>query len=196
LSLPTDQRDPADVPLPRADRAATVTSLLALPIRTARLSLEPLAFHHIDELSRVLSDPQLHQFIGPTNQPDLRLTLERQLRGSPSEAVSWCNWAVRLAMEDCLVGAVQATVFCHRDRLSAEVAWVLAVAWQRRGLAQEAARALVSWLAEFDVQTVVAYIHPQHAASQAVARAMGLVPTKDWRAGEVAWHAGLGRSRP
>ncbi|MDX2290691.1 MULTISPECIES: GNAT family N-acetyltransferase, partial [Streptomyces] len=59
-------------------------------------------------------------------------------------------------------------------------------AWQGRGYASEAARALVGWLRP-RVRTVVAHVHPDHAASAAVARAAGLVPTDEVQDGEVRW---------
>ena len=68
----------------------------------------------------------------------------------------------------------------------------MGVPWQRRGLAQEAARALVHWLREAGVTKLIAYIHPEHKASQSVARAAGLAPTAEWLDGEIAWAADLG----
>ena len=68
----------------------------------------------------------------------------------------------------------------------AEVAWVVIRAAQGCGYAKEAARSLVAALQRAG-WTVVAYIHPGHLASQGVARAAGLSPTTDLRAGEVRW---------
>ncbi len=59
--------------------------------------------------------------------------------------------------------------------------------WQGRGLGTEAARALVGWLQEQSVSTVVAHIHPRHLASAAVAAAAGLAPTDNWHDGERMW---------
>lgn len=69
----------------------------------------------------------------------------------------------------------------------AEVAWVVGTPWQGQGFAAEAARALVGWLRWQSVRTVIAHIHPDHHASAAVARAIGLEPTDDWQDGEVRW---------
>jgi RimJ/RimL family protein N-acetyltransferase len=143
-------------------------------------------------MAAVLSDPALHAFIGgdPAAPQALRKRYERLVAGSSDPAVTWLNWVVRLRAEECLVGTVQATV-SSADR-TAEVAWVIGTPWQGRGIATEAARALVGWLGEQQgVRTVVAHVHPDHAASAAVAAAAGLAPTDRWQDGEVRWQAGL-----
>jgi RimJ/RimL family protein N-acetyltransferase len=98
-------------------------------------------------------------------------------------AVQWRNWVIRLLAEDRLAGTVQATVTGD----VAEVAWVVGTAWQGRGIASEAARALVGHLRATGVATVVAHIHQQHRASAAVAAAAGLAPTAHERDGERRW---------
>lgn len=106
--------------------------------------------------------------------------------------MSWCNWAVRLRDEECLVGTVQATVTPDGGGAVAEIAWTVGTRWQRRGIASEAARGLVGWLRGHGVRTVVAHVHPEHAASGAVAAAAGLVPTDRWQDGEVRWESVTG----
>ena len=98
--------------------------------------------------------------------------------------------------DGCLAGYVQATVRGAR----AEVAWVVGARWQGRGYAKEAAAGLVRHLLDQgSVRTVVAHIHPGHAASAAVASAAGLLPTGEWEDGEVRWRRGRvpgGRAGP
>jgi RimJ/RimL family protein N-acetyltransferase len=72
------------------------------------------------------------------------------------------------------------------------MAWVVGVPWQGRGIATEAARGLLAWLGEQPAQTVIAHIHPDHAASAAVAAACGLAPTDALHDGEVRWHRRIG----
>ncbi|WP_405618794.1 GNAT family N-acetyltransferase [Streptomyces sp. NBC_01511] len=71
--------------------------------------------------------------------------------------------------------------------LVAEIAWVVGVAHQGRGIATEAARGLVGRLERRSVRDIAAHVHPDHAASKAVARAAGLEPTDEWHDGEVRW---------
>ncbi|MEU1225405.1 GNAT family N-acetyltransferase [Streptomyces sp. NPDC005828] len=156
-------------------------------VRTQRLDLVPLAVAHADEMARVLADRTLHTFIGgaPLTAPELRARYERLTAGSPDPAVLWCNWVLRHRTEARLTGTVQATV--TDEGRTAEVAWVVGTAWQGRGLAREAAEALVALLVDRGVRTVVAHVHPDHAASAAVARAAGLTPTDEEQDGEVRW---------
>ncbi|MEU1151188.1 GNAT family N-acetyltransferase [Streptomyces sp. NPDC005863] len=159
---------------------------------TARLDLVPLRVEHADEMAVVLGDPELHTFIGgaPDDVEALRARYRRMLAGAPDPDVSWCNWVLRLREEDrpCLAGTVQATV--GADGV-AEIAWVVGTPWQGRGLASEAARGLVDWLAARAVHTVVAHVHPDHGASAAVARAAGLTATDVVQDGEIRWELSL-----
>jgi RimJ/RimL family protein N-acetyltransferase len=159
-------------------------------IGTDRLTLVPLAVEHVEEMSRVLSDPELHAFIGgaPASVEDLRARYERLVAGSPDPRVSWLNWVVRLRETGRLAGTVQATVTDHAGQaLRAEVAWVVGKPWQGQGIASEAARALVAWLESRGVRTVLAHVHPDHEASAAVAASAGLSRTEVVHDGEVRW---------
>lgn len=158
-------------------------------VETDRLSLVPLAVEHADEMAEVLCDPALHVFIGgaPYSAQALRSRYERLVAGSPDPSQMWWNWVIRLREENCLAGTVQATLTAAERGRAAEVAWVVGTAWQRRGIAAEAARGLVAWLQEQDVQAICAHIHPDHHASAAVAAAAGLAPTGHWHEGEIRW---------
>ncbi|MGP4015087.1 GNAT family N-acetyltransferase [Saccharopolyspora sp. 5N708] len=158
-------------------------------IRTERLGLVPLRVDHAAEMSNVLADPELYGFIGgtPLSAQTLRSRYERIIAGAPDPAVSWCNWVVRLLAEARLVGTVQATIAPGEHGPIAEIAWIVGTAWQRRGIAKEAARGLVDWLRRQPVSGVVAHIHPDHRASAAVATATGLKPTGQWHNGELSW---------
>ena len=85
------------------------------------------------------------------------------------------------------MGTVQATVSEEEHGLAAEVAWVVATPHQGRGYAREAAETVVAWLRRQGVATIVAHVHPDHRASQGVARAVGLGPTGTVVDGEVRW---------
>lgn len=159
-------------------------------LRTGRLDLVPLAVGHAAEMSEVLSDPGLHAFIGgaPDSPEALRSRYARMVAGSPEPGVRWWNWVIRLRDDGCLVGTVQATVTPSTPGPTAEIAWVIGTPWQGRGIATEAAGALVAWLTARPIPTVIAHIHPDHLASAAVATAAGLTPTPAWHDGERRWH--------
>lgn len=162
----------------------------AEPIRTARLDLLPLRVDHAEEMSTVLSDPALHTYIGgaPLTADELRSRYTRLVTGSPHPNVTWLNWVLRSNTDETLIGTVQATI---TGRHEAEIAWIIGTPWQGQGLASEAARALVTWLVRHYVRTIVAHIHPDHAASEAVARAAGLNPTDEKHDGETIWRLSL-----
>jgi RimJ/RimL family protein N-acetyltransferase len=156
-------------------------------ILAERLVLEPLLVGHADELVLVLRDPELHRFVGgePLGVDALRERFALLVRGHSADGgEEWFNWVVREA-GGVAVGTVQATV--TRGGRTAEVAWVIGTAWQGRGYAGEAARALVGWLVAGGVLEVVAHVHPDHVASEGVARRAGLVPTETFLDGERRW---------
>ncbi len=161
-------------------------TLAAHVIRTRRLDLLPLRVEHAEEMAAVLSDPALHTFIGgtPDTPQALRSRYLRLTTGSPDPDVTWLNWVIRLRAEGSLTGTVQATV---GPGPVAEIAWVVGTPWQGRGIATEAARALVDWLGQQPVRAVIAHIHPDHQASAAIATAAGLTPTAERQDGEIRW---------
>jgi len=165
-----------------------MSAIAAQPVSTRRLTLVPLSAGHADEMATVLADPDLYTFTGgsPPTRQELRTRYERWIAGSRDPAVSWCNWVIRLHSPRCLAGTVQATISTG-DQPVAEVAWVVGTPWQGRGIATEATRALIAWLGQQSVPTVIAHIHPRHQASAAVAAAAGLTPTSQLHDGEMRW---------
>lgn len=162
----------------------------AAPIPADRLDLVPLRPGHAGEMAAVLVGPALYEFTGgaPPGPDELRERYERWTAGSGDPDVSWCNWVIRLREPGCLVGWVQVTVTGAREP-SAEIAWVVGVPWQGRGIATEAAHALTGWLRRHSVGLITAHIHPDHAASAAVASSAGLVSTGVLEGGEVRWES-------
>jgi RimJ/RimL family protein N-acetyltransferase len=150
----------------------------AVPLRSERLALEPVAAAHADELAPLLADPDLHAFTGGEPLP-LGALRDRYARLAGAE--DWLNWVVRAGTD--AVGYVQATV----EGDAAEVAWVIGAAHQRRGYAREAAAAMVAWLRTQGVGRIAATIHPGHEASIAVARHLGLEPGAARADGEIRW---------
>jgi RimJ/RimL family protein N-acetyltransferase len=165
-----------------------MSAITAEPVTASRLTLVPLSAGHVSEMAAVLADPELYAFTGgsPPTREELRARYERWIAGSPDPTVSWCNWVIYLRGPGCLAGTVQATISTG-DEPAAEVAWVVGTQWQGQGIATEAARALVAWLGQQSIKTVIAHIHPSHQASAAVASAAGLTPTGRLQDGEMKW---------
>jgi RimJ/RimL family protein N-acetyltransferase len=152
-------------------------------IRTDRLTLLPLKVEYAEEMAKVLSDPGLYAYTGgePPSAAGLKARYERQLAGPDRSDEQWLNWVVQAGEE--LAGFVQATITGR----TAEIAWVIGTPWQGRGYAKEAAQGLVAWLWTRDVERIIAHIHPDHAASGAVAETVGLYRTDHLDDGEHLW---------
>ncbi|MFI6580543.1 GNAT family N-acetyltransferase [Embleya sp. NPDC050493] len=155
-------------------------------VRSERLDLIPVEVGHAEEMVEVLGDPALYTFIGgePEDLAALRARYTRWAKGSPDPEVTWLNRVIRLRAQERLVGTVQATV---GPGPVAEVAWVVGGAWQRRGIAKEAAIVWVAWLRAHGVEEIRANIHPDNLASAAVAKAAGLHPTAIRQDDEQRW---------
>lgn len=137
----------------------------------------------------VLADPAIYAFTGgePPGLEQLRARYAYQATGMSSDGHEhWLNWVVRERVTGRAVGFVQATIEIGTG--VADVAWVVTPSCQGRGLAREAAAAMVAWLRE-DERTngITAHVHPEHHASGAVAAAVGLEPTARSLEGEVRW---------
>jgi len=133
------------------------------------LALEPLRVEHALEMAGVLGEPEAV----------LRARYERQVAG---RSRGWRNWVVRL--DGVAAGYVQATV----SGRSAELAWVVGEGFRGRGIASEAAGLALGLLRDDGVERFFAHIDPANAASEGVARRVGMVSTGVARDdGEVRW---------
>jgi RimJ/RimL family protein N-acetyltransferase len=158
--------------------------------RTARLTVEPLTSAHAAEMQMVLADPALHTFTGgtPRSAAELAARYARlAARRSGDGAEVWGNWVLRVAATRQAVGELQTTLPAAGPEAGpALVAWVVGTAFQGHGYASEAAISLVDRL-QAAGWSVAADIHPDHLASQRVARSAGLSPTDQIVDGEQRW---------
>lgn len=164
----------------------------AAALTSDRLVLEPLRVEHATELVVVLDDSRLHEFTGgrPESLDELAARYARQVTGRSADGTQqWLNWVLRRRDDGRAAGHVQATVVDD----TAEVAWVVGTVHQGHGFAREGARAMADWLAAHGVRRLVAHVHPDHAASAAVARSLGMLATDDVVDGELRW---LGPAQP
>jgi RimJ/RimL family protein N-acetyltransferase len=147
------------------------------PVETGRLILEPITLAHASELYAVLRDAALHRYTGgePPTFEELQQRLARWAAGSSDASEEWLNWVIRIRSTGTVAGYVQATVFSDG---SAAIAYVVGSEYQHRGIATEATRVVVETLSERGgIARIVAYIHPDHVASQRVAQRVGLERT-------------------
>lgn len=150
---------------------------------------------HAEEAVVVFDDVRLHTYIGsaPATYDELRARFARQTLGhSADRSEDWLNWMVRARESGGIVATVQSTVYHsgeHHDgvHLVAEVAWVVASPFQRKGIAVEASTTMIEWLRKNGVDVVIAHVHPDNQASIGVARTLGLHPTDIVLDGELRW---------
>ncbi|MGO1173262.1 MAG: GNAT family N-acetyltransferase [Actinomycetaceae bacterium] len=162
----------------------------ARPLETSALVLEPLRVEHAAEMAAVLDDERLHEFTGgqPATPQQLHELYERQVVGrSAAGDQLWLNWILRRRATGEAAGYLQATVTGGEGAPEAEIAWVVGTAHQGHGFAREAAEVVLAWLFEQGAGLVVADIHPDHGASNAVAAGIGLRRTDTVIDGEVRW---------
>jgi RimJ/RimL family protein N-acetyltransferase len=164
----------------------------------------------------LLADRRLYAFYDDEASPtldELRTRYARQSAGtSPDGRETWHNWIVRVRDTGEVAGFVQATIGATAGSStagadtastpfdgasSAELAWVIGTAYQRRGYATEAVAAVATAvrgpdsLTGDDVELVHAHIAPDNVASQSVARRLGLRPTDVIVDGETRWQLPL-----
>jgi RimJ/RimL family protein N-acetyltransferase len=164
----------------------------AVALRTDRLSLEPLVVEHASEMVAALAPRDLYRFTGgePPTLEELEERYRRQSRGQSEDGrAGWSNWIIRSARGGPAVGFVQATLIREDAGLVADLAWLITTSEQGRGLAGEAASAVVTWLTSMGVGCLQASVHPDHTASARTARRLGLVPTTTLVDGEILWEA-------
>jgi len=157
-------------------------------LHTARLTLTPLMAADSDAMVAVYADPAMYTYTGgtPPTGTELRDRYERLAQGwNHDHSEQWCNWIVRVSGRTEPIGAMQASI--ADDPTSAAVAWEVAVRQQGNGFASEAATAVVEWLIARGVAAITATIHPEHAASAAIARNAGMTATDEIDDDEVVW---------
>ncbi|MCC3274436.1 GNAT family N-acetyltransferase [Arthrobacter sp. zg-Y20] len=165
------------------------TILRAARISTPRLQLEPLTANHAAEMVPVLAGTNLYRYIGgeaPTRGELTGRYAAQSVGASPDGREAWLNWIIR--EEGAAVGFVQATVAVGGPCPTAYLAWVVGEPFQGRGIATEAARAVLDWLQRCSGGPVAAFIHPQNQASAAVACKLGLIASGELdEDGEERW---------
>jgi RimJ/RimL family protein N-acetyltransferase len=140
-------------------------------LSTARLLLTPLVAADAEPLAAALADPALWTYTG--GRPETVATFRRRAADTTPGRL---NWVVRTPE---IAGYVQASV----EGEQAWLAWVIGTAHQGHGYAAEAAAAVRNHV----TVPVCAAISAANAASEAVARAIGLSPTVEQVGGERVW---------
>src|SRR5260221_12817778 len=163
-----------------ASRGASATgsprSNLQRPLASSRLTLEPQAAAHAEEMFAVLSDPAIYEY---ENEPPASLEwlrarfakLESRLSANGRE--QWLNWVIRLPTSE-LIGYVQATLHPN-DR--AAIAYELSSAYWGRGLARQAVQAMISELVgHYQVRSLSSVLKRENFRSMRLLERLGFSP--------------------
>lgn len=159
------------------------------------VNLRPLAVSDAQEMVDVLSSPRLYVFTGgePPDEAGLRRRYVTQTRGRSADGSQrWLNFIVTLEPDGQAIGYVQATI--PQAPEPTEIAWVIGEPWQGKGYAHTAVKLLASELRRMGVADVVAHIHPEHVASQRVAKHLAMSLTDMAVDGEARWKGSLAQT--
>ncbi len=142
---------------------------------TPRLWIEPLLPAHAASLYECLQDERLYEFI-PQDPPASLQALEARYRAlssrrSPDGREAWLNWALLTRRFGEYAGVLEATV---HENLTATIAYMIFVPYQRLGFAAEGCSRLLAHLFEdYRVSVVMAEIDTRNAASIALVESLG-----------------------
>jgi [ribosomal protein S5]-alanine N-acetyltransferase len=144
-------------------------------LETSRLLLEPLVPTHAPMLYEPLQDERLYRFIPQDPSATPQVLEERyeflSSRRSPDGREAWLNWALGERSSGDHAGTLEATV---DENLTATVAYMIFVPYQRRGIAAEACGRLLEHLFEdYRVGVVAAEIDTRNVASIALVESLG-----------------------
>ena len=146
------------------------------PIRTARLLLRPHLESDLDDLVPFHSDPEVTRYIPwpVRNRLETRAALLTRLdKGTAAAEGDWLILAVVFAAENRVVGEVLLKRESDAER-TGELGYVIAASHQGRGLATEAADAMLGLaFGEFALERVTARIDEPNLASRRMIARLG-----------------------
>ena len=148
-------------------------------IETPRLRLRPRTLDDLDAIVAMDTDPEVRRYLGGPLEP---IKHRADVRGNIVDGTmpDYLRWAIEWLDRPGFLGQCGIRP-CHLPGTT-ELTWrLMRHAW-RQGVGSEAAAAmLVHIRAERGAGPVVAFIHPDNAGSQGVARKLGLHPAGETR---------------
>ena len=120
---------------------------MTLPIETERLLLRRYRIEDVSSIVRYSSHPSIARLIdwaspeGEITEESVARFIEAQNRINPGDP-SWMDLAIALKSDDQVIGAIGIICRAHRQ---GQTGWALAVQHRGRGLATEAAAAMLDY---------------------------------------------------
>jgi [ribosomal protein S5]-alanine N-acetyltransferase len=149
---------------------------VTLVLETPRLAFRHLVPADLDALFELYRDPEIRRYFpdGVRTFDETREELEWFEHGHPRHPELGL-WATILRETDEFIGRCGLLPWTIEGAFEVEIAYMIAKPWQRRGLATEAARALVRHGFEtLGLKRLVALVDPAHVESIGVATNAGL----------------------
>ena len=145
------------------------------PIRTPRLALEPFTEADLDDLHVLTEEAETMRFVGGVRTRDESARELGRILAASADVGSggtYGGWAIRVAADRTFIGRIgvkrSAETFEH------ELLYAVREAFQRKGYAAEAARAVVARTFEGGAGKVIACASPANEASIAVMKKIGM----------------------
>jgi RimJ/RimL family protein N-acetyltransferase len=167
------------------------------PLETSRLTLRPFVEGDFDAVYAMRSDPEVARYLyqGPLSAEETRSRLERNMALSAwAVEGDWLSVAAVERESGLVVGDMAFHWVSERDR-TAEIGFVFDPRHQGRGLATEAAAALVHWaFRDAGFHRVIGRTEARNAASARVLEKLGMrleahLVENEWVKGE--WQSEL-----
>ena len=141
-------------------------------ISTERLVLTPYDMSDVDELHRVMSNPEVMRHIGQgaLSRAEVHDIVVRVVASWNQTGMGW--WTIRLSARGCLIG--QICLRPDKDIGDVAVGYALNVGYWRQGFAREALEAVVDHgFRKKSLKRIVATVRPEIAASRALLERCG-----------------------
>lgn len=150
-------------------------------VKTARMVCERLRPDHLAELSELLQDPRVSEWLWPHGGPTARdLSEMTRQKERHWERYGFGLWLLRDANTDAVVGwgGLQWTYVAELDEV--EVAWAISPERWRQGLATELAQASISTaFGPLGLKEIIAFTLPHNVASRRVMEKAGFIYERD-----------------
>jgi ribosomal-protein-alanine N-acetyltransferase len=143
-------------------------------LHTTRLRLEPLRREHAAVLHERIGDPRCYELLptSPLSQAELEARYAFLEHGTSTDGQEhWLSWTLFLQGEELPVGTFQASL---RDGVGGTLAYMIAPAFWRRGIASEAGHRVIRHLFEhYDCPLLTIEMDVRNVASIKLAESLG-----------------------
>ncbi|WP_312110283.1 GNAT family N-acetyltransferase [Brevibacillus reuszeri] len=140
-----------------------------------RLTLTKLASHDWELIRSIYTNPALMNHIGSTMSEDaIRRNFDKELAPWSLESTHWLTWIIRETASDNEVGLISICTR-NREKLTAEIGFILLEASQGKGYATEAIKRVIHFAIDtHGFHRFTAVCSEEHIASRRVLEKAGM----------------------